>query len=115
MFQIDYFEDGSVEVIATTVSPDSEIQIELPNISHTLHLDAGETFTLSLEKRVDAQLRVDESIVHQFTGSVDDIESKLHGIEVAKDRYISGDTWILELENELEDAMEIEDIREDLK
>lgn len=107
MFQKDFEEDGSVTILATNISSDSAVVLELPNVSHTLDMTSGDSVTMTLEEGITATLSVDGRVIEEFTGMVSDeeIESKVNGIEAAQNRYLAGHTWILEFENEIEEAL----------
>ena len=106
-FSIEYLPEGEVKFTTKSFTTNKDVVLSIGDVQHQLNLSVGESFKVVLDKSESCTIEVDGETIHEVSGTSSiDIDSKLQTVQGARDRYISGETWILEFENELESVLQ---------
>lgn len=105
MFQINFHEGGNIKF--TLIKPASNLKFDINGeITHEVDLDIGESVIANLDKGAYITILADENAIQTIKGTQETQDnSKLLTEQATKDRYLEGETWILEFENEIEEVL----------
>ena len=105
MFQIEFHEEG--HIVLKLIEPVSNLKFDINGeITHKVNLDIGDSVIANLNESAYITILSDETAIQTINGIQEKQEkSKLLTEQATKDRYLEGETWILEFENEIEDVL----------